>query len=356
MTRAALLVGGVLIALIATELALRAGAFGSESGGLRGLHAARPDRSWLYGLRAGAQLSTGEPVAVDYEINADGFRDRVRSVEKPPGTFRILVLGDSLAFGYGVGQSAAFPAVLEERANARSDVAVEVLNFGVGGYNPYNEAELFADVGVRYRPDLVLVQFCINDLNDPTSHFDASTQLALPDLPDAAFPEPETRLETPAVSAWQSACATSRLCDLLTSRLADSQHAAVDWKRTFASRDTDADDVVWAWLGDRYAQIAADAERIDAQMGIVVFPYPAQFDSDDETRLQQRMRRLTAERGWREIDLYSALSAAAPVSELFFDLWHPTVLGHRIAAEQIARSLACSGHYSTPLQCEDPRP
>ena len=44
----------------------------------------------------------------------------------------------------------------------------------------------------------MLVQFCINDLNDPTFHFDASTVRALGELPEKAFPDPEARRAAPA--------------------------------------------------------------------------------------------------------------------------------------------------------------
>src|SRR5205823_3569057 len=78
------------------------------------------------------------------------------------------------------------------------------------GYNPYTEAQLFADVGVGYRPDLVLVEFCINDLNDPTLHFDASTMASLGALPEAAFPDPGGR--RPAAGPAARLCRRLRTC------------------------------------------------------------------------------------------------------------------------------------------------
>ena len=70
---------------------------------------------------------------------------------------------------------------------------MEILNLAVSGYNPYNQGELLRDLGLAYEPDLVLAQFCINDLNDPTLHFDTQTRLRLGSIPDPPFPDPPLR-------------------------------------------------------------------------------------------------------------------------------------------------------------------
>ena len=65
------------------------------------------------------------------EISTQGLRDREFAVPKPPGLLRILVLGDSVAFGHGVAASEAFPRVLEDLLNS-ADRPVEVVNGGNG--------------------------------------------------------------------------------------------------------------------------------------------------------------------------------------------------------------------------------
>ena len=42
----------------------------------------------------------GKPVS----HNAEGFRDRAYAIPKPPGTYRILVLGDSFTWGVGLDE------------------------------------------------------------------------------------------------------------------------------------------------------------------------------------------------------------------------------------------------------------
>lgn len=66
-----------------------------------------------------------------FRINSAGFRDREHCPEKPPGTFRVAVLGDSYAEAFQVDQQETFWAVLERELQQRdfaSGRAVEVLN------------------------------------------------------------------------------------------------------------------------------------------------------------------------------------------------------------------------------------
>ena len=54
---------------------------------------------------------------VQIRINSHGFRDRERTLEKPPGTWRIAALGDSVAFGWGVPTEEVFTTPHRERAH-----------------------------------------------------------------------------------------------------------------------------------------------------------------------------------------------------------------------------------------------
>src|SRR5436309_6324437 len=147
--RLGLVLFGLVVGLGLVEVVLRLTPGHRQVADLRGLHELRPDRPWLYGLRPGAEGRTDETGPIRYAINADGFRDRRYARPKPPGTFRIVVLGDSIAFGFGVAEEETFPKVLEARIAATAPQRrVEVLNLGVSGYNSFNEEALFADVGV----------------------------------------------------------------------------------------------------------------------------------------------------------------------------------------------------------------
>ena len=53
-------------------------------------------------------------------INSDGFRDKNYSIEKPNGVFRIVAIGDSLTFGFGVESEESYPKVLEKNLNSKN--------------------------------------------------------------------------------------------------------------------------------------------------------------------------------------------------------------------------------------------
>jgi hypothetical protein len=105
---------------------------------------------------------------VPVRTNALGFRDnRNYQLEKRPGTFRILVLGDSVTFGHGSVYEHTYPLLLEQRLKAwKPSVDWQVWNLGVPGYNTSQELAYLLEVGSAYRPDLVVVGFFGNDFSD----------------------------------------------------------------------------------------------------------------------------------------------------------------------------------------------
>lgn len=113
---------------------------------------------------------------VPVHVNSLGFRDsRDYSVEKPPNTFRILVMGDSVTFGHGALSDTTYPYLLEQRLKEwRADTNWEVWNLGVPGYNTTTELKYLGRVGPRYQPDLVVIGFYENDLADNDVPTDAS--------------------------------------------------------------------------------------------------------------------------------------------------------------------------------------
>jgi hypothetical protein len=72
------------------------------------------------------------------QVNQAGFRDRARALEKPAGVRRVLALGDSFTFGWGVDAEAQYWRVLESRL-ARRCGTVEVLAAGVPSWGIENE-------------------------------------------------------------------------------------------------------------------------------------------------------------------------------------------------------------------------
>ena len=93
-------------------------------------------------------------------INESGLRDPEHSYERSNNIKRILVLGDSFAWGYGVEESDRFSQLLEKALN------VEVINAGVSGYSTDQELLWYKSEGIKYETDLVILVLTGNDVGD----------------------------------------------------------------------------------------------------------------------------------------------------------------------------------------------
>lgn len=167
---AAGVLGCAVVVLLVTEFAARklnigGIAYYADSG--RYFDALLPDPELAYRHRPGFhQVISGAEV----KINSRGLRDAEHDLRKSSGVFRILVLGDSVVFGWGVPADARFTDLLERKLNAASAAGVssrrfEVINTGVGSYGAHQELVYFRKEGVRYEPDLVLLFHVANDAN-----------------------------------------------------------------------------------------------------------------------------------------------------------------------------------------------
>ncbi|MCL5270934.1 MAG: SGNH/GDSL hydrolase family protein, partial [bacterium] len=122
----------------------------------------------VYRMRPGARgfnrLAEDSPTTWTYAINAQDFRGRTLS-SKRPGVRRIIFLGDSYAFGWGLSEGQPpFPAVVERILNSDAPTTrAEVMNAAVPGYNTRQQCDLLADLIPRYRPDAVVLTYVMND-------------------------------------------------------------------------------------------------------------------------------------------------------------------------------------------------
>ncbi len=95
------------------------------------------------------------------QTNAQGLRDIERAVQKPSGVRRVLVLGDSFAFGSGMRLEDTFARQLQTRL---AD-SVDVVNAGVPGFSTVQQRAWLEKFGLAYEPDVVVVAFFVgNDL------------------------------------------------------------------------------------------------------------------------------------------------------------------------------------------------
>ncbi|MBT3820775.1 MAG: hypothetical protein HOG04_05200, partial [Nitrospinaceae bacterium] len=119
-----------------------------------------PDLGWMN--RPGAE---GWHVDIGYHIgiNSHGLRGPETTLDKPEGVFRILGLGDSFSFGWGVAEEKTYLRVLEAKLRA-AGYRVEVLNAGVPAWHSVQSLGYLKTRGLRFKPDLILAEFFVDDV------------------------------------------------------------------------------------------------------------------------------------------------------------------------------------------------
>lgn len=103
-------------------------------------------------------------MTVRLHANSLGFRSAELPRAKPQGTYRIVFLGDSTTFGWGVEAEERFSERLAARLNARGDGRrYEVINLGIPGYTSWHGRKAFERFGLPWSPDMVIMSFGAND-------------------------------------------------------------------------------------------------------------------------------------------------------------------------------------------------
>lgn len=158
-------VGGIVAGLVIAELALRIAGISALPQGI--FFMGDPDRGWAQ--RPGASGIWYFEGNASVTINSQGLRDSEHAFEKPPGTLRVAVVGDSFAAAFQVDQSDDFSSVLQralERCPELKGRRVEVINFGVNAYGTSQELITLERKVWRYTPDVVVLAYYANDIYD----------------------------------------------------------------------------------------------------------------------------------------------------------------------------------------------
>lgn len=98
---------------------------------------------------------------VTYRLNADGHRGHAYPRAKAPGRYRIVIVGDSNGFGWGVSDDRLVSTLIDDASDT-----VEVVNLSVSGFGTDQEYLRLMRDGLAYHPDLVVLQVTPNDLDD----------------------------------------------------------------------------------------------------------------------------------------------------------------------------------------------
>jgi lysophospholipase L1-like esterase len=298
----------------------------------------------LFELRPGASVQA----EVRYQVNSLGLRGPEVTQDKPAGITRVAVVGDSIAFGYWVEERDSFPRQLEAMLGGPS--SVQVLNFGVPGYGLTQYVETLRTRVLAFAPDVVVVSFCLNDLEGPLSFEYGMTV-------DRA-----ARRRTFVGRLYEAAVVHSRLLSWVEYRL-----MGLEARRIFV-RARDERHLYGQTPGEQLpalrAQFAAVRSLLDSRgipALVAVFPvFGRRFDRYAHRDLEATIVGAARESGLQAVDLLDCFSAY-DFRDVRVDVIHPSPLGHRVAAHAIrdalcSNGLACANAPTPDHTCRDYRP
>ena len=253
----------------------------------------------------------------DPNINKAGFRGADFPAQKIPGTLRIAILGDSVAYGYSVPLEQTFARLLEKQLNADGH-NVEVLNFAVNGYSTIAELELYKTRVREYKPDIVLLAYVLND-------------------------------PLPAAFVVQSVGSARKQADYFKQLSHYSQLGAwiylrwqtlvqpFDRQRNYEGMYSNQDS--WKATESAMAELEQEIKADNAKLVAVIFPLLQDFNDYPMAEIHRQIGASFQSMNIPYIDLLRDFSAA-PYIELRphpNDDTHPNATGHAIAAKRITQ-------------------
>lgn len=310
------------------------------------------------------QMKSLESPLVDYHFNACGFRTPQPCGPPPTGTYRIVLIGSSFAYGMHVAQADSMAAKLGPMLSQRTGMPVDIFNEGMQWGTPGALSQHIDDV-LRMKPDMILWALTPLDAQNALSvlPFVSNEQpgYSLPSARKAADAAP-VAAPKPAlpVRAWRrfiGALSDTRTVFLLQHYLYRSQsqfldHAlaqgdAIDYLRvpTPPALQSGLDD--FAMVSRRIADRAQAAH-----VPLVVTPLPLRAqavmltNSDwdhkrfDPSRLGRALRTIVEANGARYVDMTEGLASKPQAGQLYFSVdEHLPPQGHTMLAEQLSDAL-----------------
>lgn len=279
----------------------------------------------LYDPAADARGYFSSDGRIEYEINSLGLRGPLPAVEKGANVYRVVCLGDSFTFGEGVKEADTWPRQLERLLAAHMpERRVEVINAGVQAYDTKDAAALYLLRLAAYKPDAVILGFCLNDATDSA----------------------ETIRQNEAMKRGfelSPLARVSRIAEMIERRTAADRLQ----REFFDATRRGFDSPKWQQCRDVLAGLAQVAKEDRFRFLVALFPIFWSLDesypfADIHTRVVDAC--LTA--GCECIDLLPAFRTdAAAQRRTAADYWvhptdqHPNEMACRITAERLANAL-----------------
>jgi lysophospholipase L1-like esterase len=278
---------------------------------------------------------------ISVDVNSHGLRGPETTYEKPPSTFRILNLGDSVVMGWGVREEETYGQQLESLLNkdGSSKLRFEVINAGVPGWSLDNALAYLQAEGLKYEPDLIVLDLTIsNDINGKSALLAGNDHGPFRWLSDHTYFWPFLQSQV----AWAEARAQGK-------ERVDTINPPTNPAKYFP---LDPQSERWSERWNSILEINRLARKHDARVVLVLFPLEFQvLDESYPTLAQEIFAAKAAEASLPALDLLPAFRQACREKPggpcqledryLFADVWmHPSAHGHSVTATELDKVLA----------------
>jgi len=269
-----------------------------------------------------------------WENNPHSFRSLHLDHPKARGTVRIVTLGDSFTWGDKIGSTKNIWPYALEKTYREKGMPVEVINLAKCGYTTVNEAEMLERFGWQFEPDLVVLQFFLNDPLPSGPNFQCKSE---------DWMQAPARLLLPFMH--RTLDRESYFYSLMNQRFAEMQ------RRLFHRRSLDynnlfADDFAgWKDCRSALQKMAESAKKRRIPMLVLIFPF-FQGGLDDGSypwlALHDKIKSAAAENGLGFLDLRPRYARINPKGRFWWAIpldTHPGIETHRVAAQAVAEEL-----------------
>jgi lysophospholipase L1-like esterase len=301
----------------------------------QGLYVAHP--SLEYGLKPGFEgfFTSAGYSRIPIEINDLGYRDRpFPRGPRQEGEHRIAFLGDSVTFGSGVRAGDRF----SELVASKLDVGpVRTLNLAVNSYTFFHYEVQVREVIPQLDPDLVVVNFCLNDIAGKNTSIPRTWVKKDGEQPPPPAKRPPRHWSERSALVWM----VQRIAVGLSGpREDDKNWPGKNWLKWYERVSTLwSDEKAVANLRRQMIALARELEAQDRQL-LVTIP-PLRYDLASPEEFGTPRRKLLALLDELEIpaaDLHQAFASHPEIPRLFLrgDAIHLSGQGHQVAAEALA--------------------
>jgi len=271
------------------------------------------------------------------KINSLGFRGEEISIEKPKNIFRIVVMGDSVPFGFLSKNS--FPEELQNILNFRkprgSPWHFEVVNTGVPGYTSWQVLKMFKKDVISLKPDLLLIYVGLNDI---WSHNPFN---------------PKSK----ATDFINTICRKVYIVKFMFKLLEHSQ-TSLFLRKDFEERKRMLESFYPAYFAENLRNIVKEAKKINCKVVFLTLPTTLHLKNNPKKKIQfpslgsnpelylllwsrydHALKEISTQEKIYLIDLVKELRKIPEASKLFMDDTHFNEKGNRTIAEVIYKNL-----------------